>query len=74
MSSHGILYQSSYAYTPQHNEMAERKNRQLVETAHTLLFHHKVPQRFRGDATLAACYLINRMSSSVLHDQIPYLV
>ena len=74
MSSHGILHQSSYAYTPQHNEMVERKNRHLVETAHTLLFHHKVPQRLRGVATLVACYLINRMSSSVLHDQIPYLV
>ena len=47
------------------------KNRHLVETARTLLLHHKVPQRFWGDATLAACYLINRMPSSVLHDQIP---
>ena len=46
MSSHGILHQSSYAYTPQHNGMAECKNRHLVETARTLLLHHKVPQRF----------------------------
>ena len=46
MSSHGILHQSSCAYTPQHNGVAERKNRHLVETARTLLLHHKVPQRF----------------------------
>ena len=72
MSSHGILHQSSCAYTPQHNEVAERKNRHLVETARTLLLYHKVPQRFWGDAILAACYLINRMPSSVLHDQIPH--
>ena len=74
MSSHEILHQSSCAYTPQQNGVAERKNRHLVETARTLLLHHKVPQRFWGDAILAACYLINRMPSSVLHDQIPHFI
>ena len=74
MSSHGILHQSSCAYTPQQNGVAERKNRHLVETAGTLLLHHKVPQRFWGDAILASCYLINRMPSSVLHDQIPHSI
>ena len=74
MSSHGILHHSSCAYTPQHNGVAERKNRHLVETACTLFLHHKVPQRFWGDAILIACYLINRMPSSVLHDQIPHSI
>ena len=54
--------------------MAERKNRHLVETARTLLLHHKVPQRFLGDAILSACYLINHMPSSVLHNQISHSV
>ena len=70
MSSHGIVHRSSCTYTPQQNGEAKRKNRHLVETARTLLLHHKVPQRILGDAILAACYLINHMSSSVLHDQI----
>ena len=47
MSSHMILHQSSCAYTPQLNGVAERKNRHLVETNRTLL-HHKVPQHFWG--------------------------
>ncbi|RVX02348.1 Retrovirus-related Pol polyprotein from transposon RE1 [Vitis vinifera] len=72
MSHHGILHQSSCAHTPQQNGVAERKNRHLVETARTLLLHSHVPFRFWGDAILTACYLINRMPSSVLHDQIPH--
>ena len=52
--------------------MVKRKNRHLVETARTLLLHHTVPQRFWGDAILTTCYLINRMPSSVLGDQVPH--
>ncbi|RVW12980.1 Retrovirus-related Pol polyprotein from transposon RE1 [Vitis vinifera] len=74
MSHHGILHQSSCAHTPQQNGVAERKNRHLVETARTLLLHSHVPFRFWGDAILTACYLINRMPSSVLHDQIPHFL
>ena len=48
MSLHRILHQSSYAYTPQQNGVAERKNHHLVETVRTLLLHHKVPQCFWG--------------------------
>ena len=71
MSEHGILHQSSCAHTQQ-NGVAERKNRHLVETARTLLLHCHVPFCFLGDAVLTTCYLINRMPSFVLHDQIPH--
>nr|KYP45441.1 Retrovirus-related Pol polyprotein from transposon TNT 1-94 [Cajanus cajan] len=74
LSSQGILHQTSCAHTPQQNGVAERKNRHLVETARTILLHHKVPLRFWGDAILTACYLINRMPSSVLSNQIPYTI
>jgi len=46
MASHGILHQTSYAYTPQQNGLAERKNRHLMETTHTLLIHGEVPEHF----------------------------
>ena len=46
LSSHGILYQSYCAYTPQQNGVAERKNFYLVETTCSLLLHHTVLQRF----------------------------
>ncbi|RVW45079.1 Retrovirus-related Pol polyprotein from transposon RE2 [Vitis vinifera] len=72
MSQHGILHQSSCAHTPQQNGVAERKNRHLVETVRTIFLHSHVPFRFWGDAVLIVCYLINRMPSSILHDQIPH--
>ena len=74
MSSHGILHQTSCAHTPQQNGVAERKNRHLVDTTRNLLLHGHVPFRFWGDAVLTACYLINRMPSSVLDNQIPHSV
>ena len=45
MSQHVILHQSSCVHTQQ-NRVVERKNRHLVETARTLLFHCHVPFRF----------------------------
>ena len=46
LASHGILHQSSCAYTAQQNGLAKRKNRHLVEITLTLLLQHTVPQRF----------------------------
>ena len=72
LNTQGILHQTSCPHTPQQNGVAERKNRHLIETARTLLIHHNVPTTFWSDAVLTACYLINRMPSSVLNDQIPH--
>ena len=74
MASHGILHQTSCAHTSQQNGVAERKNHHLIETTRTLLIHGHVPDRFWGDAVLTACYLINRMPSSVLNNQVPQSV
>jgi hypothetical protein len=39
-----------------------------------MMIHGHVPHRFRADAVLTACYLINHMSSSVLDGAIPFIV
>jgi len=46
MASHGILHQTSCAYTPQQNGVVGRKNRHLIETTRTLLIHEEVPEIF----------------------------
>ena len=72
LNSHGIIHQSSCPHTPQQNGVAERKHRHLVDTTRTLLINANAPLKFWGDAVLTACYLINRMPSSVLGNQIPH--
>ena len=54
--------------------MAERKHKHLLDVARTLSIHHNVPSSYWGDIVLIACYLINRIPSSVLYEQIPYQI
>ncbi|KAK2980072.1 hypothetical protein RJ640_028801 [Escallonia rubra] len=74
MNQHGILHQSSCTDAPAQNGVAERKNRHLLETARALLFQMKVPKPFWADAISTACFLINRMPSTVLNGDVPYSV
>ena len=74
MASHGILHQTSCAYTPQQNGVAERENRHLIETTRNLLVHGEVHEHFWGDVILTAYYLITRMPSSVLKNNIPHSI
>ncbi|XP_050890899.1 uncharacterized protein LOC127096364 [Lathyrus oleraceus] len=70
MHSKGIIHQSSCPHTPQQNGVAEIKHRHIVDTALTLLLNVNLPLKFWGDVVLTVGYLINRMSFSVLNDQV----
>lgn len=65
-----ILHQSSCVNTPAQNGVAERKNHHLLETARALLFERKVPKDW-ADAVSTACFLINRIPTTVLNGDIP---
>ena len=74
MIKHGILHQTSYVDTSSQNGVAKRKNRHLLETIRALLFQMQVPKYFWADAVSTACFLINRMPSSVLSGETPFHV
>ena len=63
LQSQGIIHQSSCVDTPHQNEVAERKNRHILEVARSLMFSTHVLKHFWGEAILATTYLINRMPS-----------
>ncbi|KAL0283440.1 UNVERIFIED_CONTAM: Retrovirus-related Pol polyprotein from transposon RE2 [Sesamum angustifolium] len=67
-----ILHQTSCPYTSQQNGVAERKHHHLLDVARTIMTHMHVPKSYRGDVILTACYLINRIPSSVLSRDTPY--
>nr|GFC70899.1 putative ribonuclease H-like domain-containing protein [Tanacetum cinerariifolium] len=52
----GIKRKFSVPRTPQHNGIAERKNRTLIEAARTMLAYSLLPIPFWAEAVNTACY------------------
>nr|GEZ75005.1 ribonuclease H-like domain-containing protein [Tanacetum cinerariifolium] len=57
----GIKREYSMARTPQQNEVAERRNRTLIEAARTMLADYKLPTTFWAEAVHTACYVQNKV-------------
>ncbi|XP_041969254.1 uncharacterized protein LOC121730360 [Aricia agestis] len=68
----GIKHQTSTPYTPEHNGLAERMNRTLVERAKCMLFEAKLQKHLWAEAVTAAAYVVNRSPSRVLSEVTPY--
>ncbi|KAK8921170.1 hypothetical protein KSP39_PZI019934 [Platanthera zijinensis] len=71
-SEFGIIHQTSCAYTPQQNGVAERKNRHLLDVARSLMIQMQVLKPYWNFALSTACFLINRLPSSVLQNATPF--
>jgi transposase InsO family protein len=56
-----IKHEFSSPYTPQQNDVVERKNRTLLDMARTMLDEYKSLDRFWAEAINTACYAINRL-------------
>ncbi|GAB2294632.1 hypothetical protein Dimus_038312 [Dionaea muscipula] len=67
----GIRHEKTVPRTPQHNSVAERMNRTIVEKATCMLTMAKLPKSFWGEVVLTVCYLINRAPSAPLNFEVP---
>ena len=71
LNIHRILHQTSCVGTPQQNDIAERKNRDLLEKTRALMLHMKVPKVFWSQGVMTAAYIINRLPSRILDFKSP---
>ena len=67
----GIRHQTTPAYTPQLNGVAERKNRTILDMARSLLKAKKLPKQYWAEAVSCAVYLLNRCPTRSLQGVIP---
>ncbi|KAJ9543903.1 hypothetical protein OSB04_023610 [Centaurea solstitialis] len=68
----GIEKQYSAPRTPQHNGVAERRNRTLIEAARSLLADSNMPITFWAEAVNTACYVQNRVLVVKSQGKTPY--
>lgn len=70
-SKHGIRHEKIVPGTPQHNGVAERMNRTIMEKVRSMIRMAGLSKSFWGEAVRIACYLINRSPSAPLNFDIP---
>ena len=62
----GMERQLTVAYSPQQNEVVERKNRTIVEMVKCMMFEKKMPLEFWAEAVNIAVYVLNRCPTKAL--------
>nr|GEV54693.1 putative ribonuclease H-like domain-containing protein [Tanacetum cinerariifolium] len=68
----GIKIEFSVARNPQHNGIAERKNKTLIDAAQTMLADLLLPIQFWAEAINTTCYVQNRVLVTKPHTKTPY--
>nr|GEV94282.1 hypothetical protein [Tanacetum cinerariifolium] len=68
----GIRREFSNVRTPQQNEVAEKRNRTLIEAVRTMLADAKLPVTFWAEAVNTACYVQNRVLVNKSQNKTPY--
>nr|GEZ74979.1 hypothetical protein [Tanacetum cinerariifolium] len=68
----GISHETSVARSPQQNGVIERRNRTLIEAAHTILIYTRAPLFLWVEAVATACFTQNRSIIRLQHRNTPY--
>jgi transposase InsO family protein len=67
----GIEHEVTAPYTPQHNGLAERRNRTLLDMTRSMLKDKKLPHKLWGEAVATAAYVLNRCPTKRLNEIVP---
>ena len=68
---HGIERHKICTYTPQHNGVAKRMNRTIMEKVRCMLNESGLGEEFWAEAAATAAYLINRSPASTIDHNVP---
>jgi transposase InsO family protein len=68
----GVRRHLSAPYSPQQNEVVERRNQTVVAMARSLLKGRQVPAEFWGEAVVTAVYMLNWAPTKSLAGRTPY--
>lgn len=66
-ATHGIVLEQGPAKTPQHNGLAERFNRTIMERVRAQMIHSNMPSKLWGEAVMATSHILNLSPSSSTH-------
>ncbi|PNX77158.1 cysteine-rich receptor-like protein kinase 25-like protein, partial [Trifolium pratense] len=67
----GIIHEVTAPYTPQHNGLAERRNKTILDMARSMVKLKGLPHRFWGEAVSTTMYILNRCPTTKLKDKVP---
>lgn len=67
----GVVHEVTPPYTPQHNGLAERRNRTLLDMARSMLKQKNMPHEFWGEAVTTSAYILNRCPTKSLKLKVP---
>lgn len=62
----GIVHEVTTPYTPQHNELAERRNHMLLDMTRCMLKGRCLPHHLWGEAVSTTTYLLNKSPTKAL--------
>lgn len=66
--AHGIKLEQAPANTPQHNSVAERYNRTVMERTRAQMIHGAIPKYLWGEIVLATAHILNLSPTSSVDD------
>jgi transposase InsO family protein len=64
--NHGIILEVTSPYTPQHNGLAERRNRSILDMAKSMVKQKDLPKELWDEEISTATYILNKCPAKKL--------
>lgn len=68
---HGVIWEVTQPYTPQHKGLAERRNRTSLDMTRSIIKQKKLPHEFWGEAVNTPAYILNRCPTKKSNLKVP---